>query len=170
MRLLRARFVSVSRALADNVIDVPDELIRSRSQGRRFKGAGRRCRKAARRNGSASEPDHRATRRSTRARWMRPVRPIASQRAPFDNSVLLRRRSSANAGTLAAFNYPSAWSTTTTAATDMQPWSAGSGTDSLGNESGQRDDTVRPRSGDAAFASVALNYDGSPTSSCSRLE
>jgi len=72
----------------------------------------------------------------------------------------------ANAGTQAAFNYPSAWTTTSSAATDIGnliSWTRG--TDNLGNESGPGGTTtVRPSiHGDVLHSRpVALNYGGSP--------
>jgi type IV pilus assembly protein PilY1 len=81
---------------------------------------------------------------------------------PFDTTTL----PPASAGTQAAFGYPSAWTSTTTAATDLGnlvAWTRG--TDNLGNEGGPGGSTtVRPSiHGDVLHSRpVALNYGGSP--------
>jgi type IV pilus assembly protein PilY1 len=81
---------------------------------------------------------------------------------PFDTTTLLP----SNAGTQAAFNYPGAWTSTTTASTDIGNLIAWvRGTDNLGNELGPGGTTtVRPTiHGDVLHSRpVALNYGGSP--------
>ena len=81
---------------------------------------------------------------------------------PFSTTTL----PPANAGTQLAFDYPSAWTSTTTAATDLTnlvAWTRG--TDNLGNELGPGSPTtVRPSiHGDVLHSKpMALNYGGSP--------
>lgn len=81
---------------------------------------------------------------------------------PFNTTTL----DPSNAGAQVAFNYPSAWPTTTSASTDIGNLIAWvRGTDNLGNESGPGGTTtVRPTiHGDVLHSRpVALNYGGSP--------
>ena len=81
---------------------------------------------------------------------------------PFNTTTL----SPSSAGAQAAFNYPAAWSTPTTASTDIANLIAWvRGTDNLGNEWGPGGTTtVRPSiHGDVVHSRpVALNYGGSP--------
>ncbi|HET9833773.1 MAG TPA: hypothetical protein VFP91_18755, partial [Vicinamibacterales bacterium] len=82
--------------------------------------------------------------------------------APFNSTTL----DPSKAGTLAAFNYPAAWSSPSSAATDIPNLIAWvRGTDNLGNEGGPGGTTtVRPTiHGDVVHSRpVALNYGGSP--------